>query len=537
MRWGSSLVTSALFATLVVLAGPSAPVRVATDPSAGNTYLCSGYSGCRSAGYSDAGYGAVNNRMYWRMYSGHNCTNYVAYRIIENGGPAERPWSGGGNASEWGLHMSRITDQTPNVGAVAWWGRYDNGSGSAGHVAYVEKVISSTEIVVSEDSWGGTFHWRRITKSSGRWPTGFIHFVDKTIRPTAKPTISGTPAVGGKLTAAPGSWSVRPSAYYYHWHVDGVSTGVLTRSYAPRPEDLGRTITVKVRAKRSGYTDGVEYSSATRSVAPGTFAMGDAPVVSGTPYVDEVLTATTGSWTPQPGFIGFRWYADGVKIPRNNKARLRLTKELVGKSITAVAVVRGEGYDEALSPAADGGKVLVGTIEVSSPFTVTGRPRYGERLRVEAGSYTPQDAAVAYQWLRDGVPLKGATAPTYRLKAADVGRKVTAQVTLTRRNYAPWTEMLPAPGVVTSPATVTLVTDDRKGKAYVRVRVRARGVWPVTGQVSIRVGGWRDTVELANGGASVRVPVSRPGRRDVVVRYLGSTSVTPAKASGSVTVR
>ena len=48
--------------------------------------------------------------------------------------------------SEWGKYMARITDQVPNVGAVAWWGRYSNGSGSAGHVAYVEKVVSPTEI-------------------------------------------------------------------------------------------------------------------------------------------------------------------------------------------------------------------------------------------------------------------------------------------------------------------------------------------------------------------------------------------------------
>src|ERR671912_95046 len=59
--------------------------------------------------------------MYWRMYSGHNCTNYVAYRLIENGMPNVRPWDGSGNATNWGVAMSRITDSTPTVGSVAWW--------------------------------------------------------------------------------------------------------------------------------------------------------------------------------------------------------------------------------------------------------------------------------------------------------------------------------------------------------------------------------------------------------------------------------
>ena len=29
--------------------------------------------------------------MYWRMYAGHNCTNYVAYRLIQTGMPDSRP--------------------------------------------------------------------------------------------------------------------------------------------------------------------------------------------------------------------------------------------------------------------------------------------------------------------------------------------------------------------------------------------------------------------------------------------------------------
>ena len=119
-RWGTSLVASALFATLLVLTGAPGRDAAPVAPSAATTYLCSGYSGCVGAGYSDAGYGAVSGKMYWQMYSGHNCTNYAAYRVIKAGGPATRPWSGGGNASEWGLQMSEITDQVPRArGAVA----------------------------------------------------------------------------------------------------------------------------------------------------------------------------------------------------------------------------------------------------------------------------------------------------------------------------------------------------------------------------------------------------------------------------------
>jgi hypothetical protein len=43
-------------------------------------------------------------------------------------------------------------------------------------VAYVEKVVSPTEIIVSQDSWGGDFSWARITKDGKGWPNGFVHF-------------------------------------------------------------------------------------------------------------------------------------------------------------------------------------------------------------------------------------------------------------------------------------------------------------------------------------------------------------------------
>src|SRR5919206_3065113 len=44
------------------------------------TTLCTGYEGCQREGKGSAGYARANDRMYWQMYAGHNCTNYVAFR-------------------------------------------------------------------------------------------------------------------------------------------------------------------------------------------------------------------------------------------------------------------------------------------------------------------------------------------------------------------------------------------------------------------------------------------------------------------------
>ena len=87
---------AALVLSLLALVVPS-------PAQATSTYLCTGYATCEAQGYSTAGYAAVSGRMYWRMYAGHNCTNYAAYRMIKAGLPTERPWSGSGMAYNWGV--------------------------------------------------------------------------------------------------------------------------------------------------------------------------------------------------------------------------------------------------------------------------------------------------------------------------------------------------------------------------------------------------------------------------------------------------
>lgn len=213
----AALVVTALVVALGWLTGAGAA-------NATSQVYCKTYSGCVTAGYSNFGYAAANSSMYWRMYGGHNCTNYVAYRMIQDGMPNTRPWTGDGNAGYWGIAMKDLTDKAPSVGSVAWWGYGAVGAGSTGHVAYVQEVISPTEIVISEDSFSGTFAWRKLIKSGTGWPTGFIHFA-------TNPAASAVPSF---TDVAPDN----PDAAAIGWMgASGVSTGWVeddgTRTYRP----------------------------------------------------------------------------------------------------------------------------------------------------------------------------------------------------------------------------------------------------------------------------------------------------------------
>ncbi len=153
--------------------------------------LCTGFAGCNAAGRGNAGYESVYRQSFWSQYSGHNCTNYVAYRLIRNGMSSTRPAGAKGYARDWGVNMASQTNDTPAVGSIAWW---DTSFSASGHVAYVEQVISNDQVIISEDNWGGDFRWRTVSRDGGRWPQGFIHLKDVSAAPapaaTFKPVVT-----------------------------------------------------------------------------------------------------------------------------------------------------------------------------------------------------------------------------------------------------------------------------------------------------------------------------------------------------------
>src|SRR6478735_8164158 len=171
-RTGAVLVAVvALLLGAVGTVGLAGPAR-----SAEWIVLCTGYDPCQAAGYPNSGYKDNSATSYWRQSTGHNCTNYVAYRRVKNGLPNTKPATLSGNAYNWGPAFPSQTNDDPAVGSVAWW---NTSFASTGHVAYVERVVSADEILVSEDNWGGDFKWRKVTRAGGRWPNGFIHLKDQ----------------------------------------------------------------------------------------------------------------------------------------------------------------------------------------------------------------------------------------------------------------------------------------------------------------------------------------------------------------------
>lgn len=525
-------------ASVVLLLGTvlAGLVAVPVAPAgAASTYLCTGYKACRDAGYPNGGYQAVSKQMFWRMYAGHNCTNYVAYRLVSSGMPNERPWSGSGNAENWGRAMSSITDDVPAVGAVAWWKQNTGGAGSAGHVAYVEQVVSPTEIIVSEDSWGGDFHWRRITKTGNSWPSGFIHFNDKAVVNDAPPAVVGTPTVGQPVTAEPGAW--QPTATYrYQWLAGGKAVaGATSATFTPTPDLKGKRLAVKVTAQRKGYAAASATSPTAPAVAPGVLAQTAGPVVSGTAEVDQTLTLSQPAFTPAAEKLKVEWLADGRPIAGATGERLVLGQEQIGTVVSARVTARAAGYQKVVVETDPTTRVIAGTIEVRRDFGVRGVLRTGRTLKAVAGTYTPADAKVEHTWLRDGTPV--GTGTSYDLTPEDVGHAITLRVDLTAPHFRSASTTVRPDGRVATTSEVALRTNGKKGRAVVVVDVTAPGVAAPDGTVKIKVAKRIVEATVTGGRARAVVRNVKAGRLPVVVVYRGTEVIRSSRASGTVTVR
>lgn len=133
-------------------------------------------------------------------------------------------------------------------------------------------------------------------------------------KPTALPTISGTPAVGQTLTATTGTWSGKPTGFTYQWErcdVAGASctsiAGATAQTYVVADADIGATLRVAVTARNASGSRTAPSVPTAVVQAAGAPVSTSPPTISGTPQVGQTLTAGTGAWTGGPASFAFQW--------------------------------------------------------------------------------------------------------------------------------------------------------------------------------------------------------------------------------------
>jgi protocatechuate 3,4-dioxygenase beta subunit len=251
---------------------------------------------------------------------------------------------------------------------------------------------------------------------------------------TGTPTIAGTAAVGATLTASTGTWGPGTVGFTYQWVRGSTDIADATGStYALTAADAGATISVRVTGAETGYTTASVTSSPTAAVATGVLVPG-APSITGSPVVGQQLTAVPGTWGP--GTVGFtyQWVQGSTDIPGETNATYTVAQADAAKTISVRVTGSEAGYTSASATSSPTAAVTGGALSTVVP-TVSGATTFGQTLTAQPGTWGPGVVALGYQWLRDGVNIPGATTSNYALGAADIGTKLSVQVTGTEFGY------------------------------------------------------------------------------------------------------
>jgi len=128
------------------------------------------------------------------------------------------------------------------------------------------------------------------------------------------------------------------------------------------------------------------------------------------------------------------------RTPGETTARASFTVEVDAESgatlaLSAVPATAGGAGEPTLTHA-----VALKPLSPAPVPTVTGAGRVGTVLTAQAGTW-PAGTTLAYRWSVGGKVVAGATRPSYRLAAKDVGKAVTVAVTGTKSGWAPVTKV------------------------------------------------------------------------------------------------
>jgi peptidoglycan hydrolase-like protein with peptidoglycan-binding domain len=159
------------------------------------------------------------------------------------------------------------------------------------------------------------------------------------------------------------------------------------------------------------------------------------PTISGTTRVGQTLTASVAKWGPGTVALAYQWYRSGTAVSGANQTTYTLQAADAGKAITVVVTGTRTGYTVTSRSSAATKAVESNALSTAPVPTIKGTARVGQELTATAGTWKPAPVTLAYQWLRDGTAIAGATKSTYTVQAADVDARLTVAVTGTKAGY------------------------------------------------------------------------------------------------------
>ena len=269
---------------------------------------------------------------------------------------------------------------------------------------------------------------------------------------TGVPTISGTPQVNETLSAAftgiTDGNGLDHVSYEYQWIAGGSDIdGATGSSFTLTSSQEGQTIQVQVN-----FEDDDGFSETATSIATDTVAAAEQanslaeglPIISGTPRVDQTLTADTSAIADEDGLSNvsyrYQWIASGTDIEGATGSSYELTSSEQGQAIQVrVSFTDDRNNAETLTSEATVAVAAAPNRDATGAPTIGGTPQVDQTLTADTSPIDDGDGltnvSYRYQWMaNDGTTdteIDDATDSTYTLVFADQGKTIKVKVSFT----------------------------------------------------------------------------------------------------------
>ena len=173
---------------------------------------------------------------------------------------------------------------------------------------------------------------------------------------------------------------------------------------------------------------------------PTNNAAAGAPTISGTPQVEQTLTADTSSITDEDGLTNvsysYQWIAGGSDIAGATGSTYTLTASEQGKTIQVRVTFTDDADNaESLTSQATVAVAAAPNREATGAPSIGGTPQVDQTLTANTSNIDDGDGldnvSYAYQWLAGGSAISGATGSSYTLTASQQGKTIAVRVTFT----------------------------------------------------------------------------------------------------------
>ena len=262
------------------------------------------------------------------------------------------------------------------------------------------------------------------TNSGGSAEVSFQATVRATAPVPGTPALAGSGVIGAPVTADPGAWGGVPApALAFAWLRDGTAIpGAAGPSYTPQPADDGKALACRITGTNpAGSAEAVTAALPVAYAPPAMVAaLPDVALEQGLGKVVDVRPAFAGE--------GLRFAVAGGGATVDAEGRVSLSAAALGEATVTVTATNSGGSAVASFRVAVKAKIVL-PVPVTAP-ALAGAGKIGQPVTLQPGTWSGVPApALAFQWLRNGAAIAGATAASYTPQPADDGKGLSARVT------------------------------------------------------------------------------------------------------------